>query len=124
MESVETDADGKAVFECDLPFGKYWVKELTAPDGYYRNDETQYFTFQYEGDDTECVEIHLEISDKKMPEPTNPGHHGSPSNAVPLSAPQTSDKAALELAALGAAGALAGLAAVKRKNKKKQKEEE
>ena len=50
--------------------------------------------------------------------------HGSSSNAVPLSAPQTSDKAALELAALGAAGALAGLAAVKRKNKKKQKEEE
>lgn len=124
LESVETDADGKAVFECDLPFGKYWVKELTAPDGYYRNDETQYFTFQYEGDDTECVEIYLEISDKKMPEPTNPGHHGSSSNAVPLSAPQTSDKAALELAALGAAGALAGLAAVKRKNKKKQKEEE
>lgn len=124
LESVETDADGKAVFECDLPFGKYWVKELTAPDGHYRNDETQYFTFQYEGDDTECVEIHLEISDKKMPEPTNPGHHGSSSNAVPLSAPQTSDKAALELAALGAAGALAGLAAVKRKNKKKQKEEE
>lgn len=124
LESVETDADGKAVFECDLPFGKYWVKELTAPDGYYRNDETQYFTFQYEGDDTECVEIHFEISDKKMPEPTNPGYHGSSSNAVPLSAPQTSDKAALELAALGAAGALAGLAAVKRKNKKKQKEEE
>ena len=124
LESVETDADGKAVFECDLPFGKYYVKELTAPDGYYRNDEAQYFTFQYEGDDTECVEIHLEISDKKMPEPTNPGHHGSSSNAVPLSAPQTSDKAALELAALGAAGALAGLAAVKRKNKKKQKEEE
>ena len=124
LESVETDADGKAVFECDLPFGKYYVKELTAPDGYYRNDEAQYFTFRYEGDDTECVEIHLEISDKKMPEPTNPSHHGSSSNAVPLSAPQTSDKAALELAALGAAGALAGLAAVKRKNKKKQKEEE
>lgn len=123
LESVETDADGKAVFECDLPFGKYCVKELTAPDGYYRNDEAQYFTFQYEGDDTECVEIHFEISDKKMPEPTNPGHHGSSSDAVPLSAPQTSDKAALELAALGAAGALAGLAAVKRKNKKKQKEE-
>lgn len=123
LESVETGADGKAVFECDLPFGKYYVKELKAPDGYYRNDEAQYFTFKCEGDDTECVEIHLEISDKKMPEPTNPGHHGSSSNAVPLSAPQTSDKAALELAALGAAGALAGLAAVKRKNKKKQKEE-
>lgn len=124
LESVETDADGKAVFECDLPFGKHYVKELTAPDGYYRNDEAQYFTFQYEGDDTECVEIHFEISDKKMPEPNNTGHHGSPSSVVPLSAPQTSDKAALELVALGAAGALAGLAAVKRKNKKKQKEEE
>lgn len=122
LESVETDADGKAVFECDLPFGKYYVKELKAPDGYYRNDEAQYFTFKYEGDDTESVEIHLEISDKKMPERTNPGHHGSSSSAVPLSAPQTSDKAALELAALGAVGALVGLAAVKRKNKK-QKEE-
>ena len=35
-----TDEDGKAVFDLDLPFGKYYIRELAAPAGYVSSDET------------------------------------------------------------------------------------
>ena len=33
-----TDEDGKAVFDLDLPFGKYYIRELAAPAGYVSSD--------------------------------------------------------------------------------------
>ena len=67
LESVMTDTEGKAIFECDLPFGRYYVKELTAPDGYYLSDDTQYFTFAYAEDSTEMVEFTLQIQNEPAP---------------------------------------------------------
>ena len=36
---AETGEDGKATFSFDLPFGKYYVKELEAPEGYVSSEQ-------------------------------------------------------------------------------------
>ena len=120
LETAETDAEGKAAFEAELPFGQYYVKELTAPDGYYLGDETQYFTFAYAEDSTEMVEFTLQIQDKKKPEPAKSSHSGEPSDnqVIVLGAPLTVDEAAVEFAALGVLAAVLGLVLAKRKNRK------
>lgn len=100
LESVITDTEGKAIFESDLPFGRYYVKELTAPDGYYLSDEMQCFTFAVAEDSTEMVEFTLQIQNEKKPEPAGQGGSGDSSNVVPLGTPLTSDGNALELALL------------------------
>lgn len=41
IESVKTDEEGKAVFEADLPPGRYYVKEIEAAPGYVV-DESEY----------------------------------------------------------------------------------
>jgi len=117
LESVMTDTEGKAIFECDLPFGRYYVKELTAPKGYYLSDEMQCFTFAVAEDSTEMVEFTLQIQDEKQPEPAKPSYSGEPSDnqVIVLGAPLTVDEAALELAALGALAAVLGLVLAKRK---------
>ncbi len=100
LESVITDTEGKAIFESNLPFGRYYVKELTAPDGYYLSDEMQCFTFAVAEDSTEMVEFTLQIQNEKKPEPAGQGGSGDSSNVVPLGTPLTSDGNALELALL------------------------
>ena len=48
IESVQTDEEGKAVFEADLPLGRYYVKEIETAPGYLV-DESEYevdFTYQ------------------------------------------------------------------------------
>jgi len=48
IERVETDENGNAIFESDLPLGKYYVKEIEAAPGYV-TDKTEYevdFTYQ------------------------------------------------------------------------------
>ena len=64
--SPETNADGTTYFDCDIPIrgeqygssthkdattnsGKYIVKELRAPQGYYLNEEPMEVTFTYDG---------------------------------------------------------------------------
>lgn len=39
LELSETDENGVAVFESDLPLGKYYIKETAAPKGYASSDE-------------------------------------------------------------------------------------
>ena len=51
-----SNEDGKAVFELDLPFGSYYIKELAAPAGYVSSFETLEVTAKYQGQD---VEEHL-----------------------------------------------------------------
>lgn len=57
LSSAVTGTDGKAVFEQDLPFGKYYVKELAAPDGFVSSDETIEVTASYQGQDVEVVRL-------------------------------------------------------------------
>ena len=71
--SPETNADGYTYFTCDIPIrgeqygssthndavtnsGKYIVKELRAPLGYYVNDELMEVTFTYDGEAVQVLE--------------------------------------------------------------------
>lgn len=57
IEMFSVSADGTAGVKTDLPFGSYYVKELST-DGRYILDETKYpFTFAYAGQEIETVEI-------------------------------------------------------------------
>ena len=60
---AETDENGKAVFDADLPLGQYVVKEIDAPAGYLL-DETEYpVDFSYQGFTTETIPVSLEKKD-------------------------------------------------------------
>ena len=68
LEKVETDEAGAAVFEADIPGGKYYVKELQAPEGYLKTDEIWYLDASYQGEEADAVrrfrqEVYNEISD-------------------------------------------------------------
>ena len=71
--SPETNADGYTYFDCDIPIrgeqygssthkvaatnsGKYIVKELRAPLGYYVNEEPMEVTFTYDGQAVQVLE--------------------------------------------------------------------
>ncbi|MCB7508474.1 LPXTG cell wall anchor domain-containing protein [Blautia sp. MSK20_18] len=52
IEQRVTDEKGQITFTADLPVdGKYYVKEIYAPDGFVTTDEVQEFTFEYAGED-------------------------------------------------------------------------
>ena len=71
--SSETNADGTTYFDCDIPIrgeqydssthkdnttnsGKYIVKEIRAPLGYYVNEEPMEVTFTYDGQAVQVLE--------------------------------------------------------------------
>ena len=50
IEQKTTDEKGQIVFRADLPVdGRYYVKELSAPEGFVATEEEQDFTFTYAG---------------------------------------------------------------------------
>lgn len=61
--SVITSLDGVATFSDSLPFGKYYIRELEAPDGYYLNDDILNLTVSYEN-----MYGNYTFYDKKIPE--------------------------------------------------------
>lgn len=67
--SAPTSEDGTVVFDCDLPMqdarygeadnqnsGRYIIRELRAPTGYFLNDEPMEFTFTYTGAKVQVLE--------------------------------------------------------------------
>ena len=58
---AETGEDGKATFSFDLPFGKYYVKELEAPVGYVSSEQVLDVDFSYHGQEIDVVELTSEF---------------------------------------------------------------
>ena len=54
IEQKATDEKGQITFTADLPIdGKYYVKEISAPDGFVATEEIQEFTFDYAEEEQE-----------------------------------------------------------------------
>lgn len=68
LETVESDEKGQAVFQADVPAGRYYVRELQAPSGYLPTDEIWEFDASYQGENSERAlafeqEVYNEVSD-------------------------------------------------------------
>ena len=61
---VLSDENGKAVFMNDLPFGRYYIKEEAAPDGYVSSDKVIEVTAEYQGQEIPVVELSSEYENK------------------------------------------------------------
>ena len=57
LEIVSVDENGHAVCKTDLPFGSYYLKELSTDGHYILSDEKYPIAFEYAGQDTALVEI-------------------------------------------------------------------
>lgn len=61
---VLSDENGKAVFMNDLPFGRYYIKEEAAPDGYVSSDKVIEVIAEYQGQEIPVVELSSEYENK------------------------------------------------------------
>ncbi|MEY8495953.1 SpaA isopeptide-forming pilin-related protein [Lachnospiraceae bacterium 29-91] len=61
LGEATTGEDGKAVFDLDLPFGEYYIREEKAPDGYVSSDETVDVSVSYQGQDVKVAEVSCEF---------------------------------------------------------------
>ena len=57
IEIVFCSTAGTAAFQTDLPFGKYYVKEVATDQHYLLSEETYPVDFTYQGQDTAVVHI-------------------------------------------------------------------
>lgn len=56
--------DGKAMFALDVPFGKYYIREMKAPAGYVSSDETVEVEAAYQGQDVNVVSLASEFKNE------------------------------------------------------------
>ena len=59
-----SNENGKAVFVNDLPFGRYYIKEEAAPDGYVSSDKVVEVTAAYQGQEIPVVELSSEYENE------------------------------------------------------------
>lgn len=65
IEELATDKEGKLTFTADLPIGfEYYIKETSPAPGFATTDETQEFTFEYEGAEKEKVSYSFTFEDE------------------------------------------------------------
>ena len=65
IEELATDKEGKLTFTADLPIGfAYYIKETSPAPGFATTDETQEFTFAYEGAEKEKVSYAFTFEDE------------------------------------------------------------
>ena len=57
IEIISVNENGTAVMKSDLPFGKYYVKEIATDEHYVLSDTKYPVVFEYAGQDTATVEI-------------------------------------------------------------------
>ncbi len=68
IEIISLDENGKGTVNSDLPFGSYYVKELSTNSAYVLNEQKYPVTFEYAGQDTAVV--HLSANDGEAIENT------------------------------------------------------
>ena len=67
IEELATDKEGKLTFTADLPIGfAYYIKETSPAPGFATTDETQEFTFEYEGAEKEKVSYAFTFEDEPI----------------------------------------------------------
>ena len=57
IEKVTTDALGRAKYTVDLPLGKYYIKEIEAPAGYYLSEEKIEIDASYKNQDIKTINV-------------------------------------------------------------------
>lgn len=57
IEIISVDENGNAAAQTDLPFGKYYIKEISTDEHYILSDEKYEFVFSYQGEEIPTVEI-------------------------------------------------------------------
>ena len=66
---VTTDENGMARWKydenVDLPLGKYYVQQISAGNGYVKNNETYDVDATYQGQDEDVIEINIEFTNQK-----------------------------------------------------------
>lgn len=63
IESVQTDEEGKAVFEADLPLGRYYVKEIETAPGYLVDESEYEVDFTYQDAKQAILSEEIEVSE-------------------------------------------------------------
>lgn len=66
IERGVTGKDGKLTFVSDLPLGKYYVQEFTAPKGYVKSGKVFDVDASYQGDDKKVIEFEAEFENKPI----------------------------------------------------------
>ena len=57
IEIISLDENGKGTVNSDIPFGSYYVKEISTNSAYIISDQKYPVTFEYQGQDTATVHI-------------------------------------------------------------------
>jgi len=87
LERVVTDSNGSAIFQSDLPCGKYYIRELEAPAGYLLDDTIHPIDASYTGQDGDAS---LHFSYTFTNDPIPPQETPCPSTPEVSSSPKVS----------------------------------
>lgn len=64
IEKSETNKEGKAIFNVDLPLGKYYLQEMEAPDKYTLSKEKVIINGIYRGQEVEVINVSSIIANR------------------------------------------------------------
>ncbi len=66
IEKVTTDENGKAKYSVDLPLGKYYIKEIEAPEKYMLSEEKIEIDATYRGQEIEEINVNKVLTNRKI----------------------------------------------------------